>query len=130
VATLRQKHLQIVTGDELHDDELSAIFLKVVCNFRERGMPQVREQPSLTLESLAHSLFGKEGLFQSNSVAQTLVARQINRSHAAVPNRAHDQITILQNCIRREHVKNPLQCKMQNAKLKVSGEATAAILHF
>jgi hypothetical protein len=94
---------EVLAGDELHDEELSLALEEVVDDVRKRGVLERVEQPGLALEGLAKRLARDERLFERDRAAEALVRRQIDGAHTALPELAHDQISVLKERVRFEH---------------------------
>jgi hypothetical protein len=64
---------------------------------------QAREEPGLAFELLSQAFLSKQRLFQRDCGVETLIDGFVNRTHTALPKLAHDAITTLQDCFRRQH---------------------------
>ena len=109
LSELLQRFFEVAAGHVFHHDVLPRAFVEQVAHFRQVRMRQACEQIGFALEDVAH-LFGVEHaqLERNGAAAETPVAAFINRAHAALRNRSHDLITILQESCRRLHTEKPL----------------------
>ena len=115
---LRQKtgHLaehgfQIAPFNKLHDQIRARFFAEIVIHFGNGRMTQGRQNvgfalevldrhlPHLRIERMAFHLFDSA---QLDDVGEPLIARLINRAHAAQAQNAENFVTILQDAARRQ----------------------------
>src|SRR5262245_28460003 len=92
--------LQVLTRDILHDQKLSVANGKIIHDYRQSRVPQPVEQSSFLRKSLAELIVTVKGLFQCHSTAEFSICRLVDRSHTALSQQSHDQVTVLQQSIR------------------------------
>src|SRR6185295_4938171 len=76
---------------------------EVIADARQRRMAQRREQLGLTLEGPPQRLPLDQHLFQRDRRPQPGVYRFVDRAHPAAPDLLNDSITVLKQCVVRQH---------------------------
>jgi hypothetical protein len=95
---------QVVAFDKFHDEELAFAVGEMIADAWQRSVAEVGQQSRFALEGFEQGLVAEEGFLQSDSAAESKVARQIDGSHPAFPNLLYDLVAPLKNSVGFKHL--------------------------